>query len=209
MDNPNRKPPSPLRWKGLTAALAFAALPCLAAPIAIDNYTYGVQGLQWHLLDIDFSKDPTSPEPGHLSYKSWSSPDGTGSVRFMDIKLRNNTGGSCYYYRFNTYPGIPAADWKLWANTGTASAPVWVKLSDDAYGLTPSARVWIEGSASESPIRLRLSAYNTADVNNLGEMQMHVQITTNISKTTCTAGGSVEGGLEINGSTAKLIYQGP
>lgn len=106
---------------------------------------------------VNFEQSLRGNFPSHLIYKTFSHPVSGASVRYVDIKhYQSGSAGRCWEYQVEANN---ATDMILWANTGTASAPVWKKLSDDAADVNPIARLWVQGSVSNGTTRMRLSTY--------------------------------------------------
>lgn len=107
---------------------------------------------------IDFGQ-VLQNQPDHLTHHTFRQPLTGATVKFEDIKhYQNGSIGRCWEYVFYVDDG---KDWILWANTGTNLNPVWTKLSDDAIGYSPQARVWVQGSVTDITTRLRISPYHT------------------------------------------------
>ena len=104
-----------------------------------------------------------------------------------DIKQYTAGVNKCLDYTFFAPPGHAVPDLKMWANTGSATSPNWVQLSDDSGvngARLPHAKVWISGSVDDIPTRIRVSAYDTgsnindffANVIDLGGTQAQCEV---------------------------------
>jgi hypothetical protein len=155
---------------------------------------------------FDFSA--ASTEAGHLNFKTFTSPDNGQAVKYVDMKQVTNGVSKCLEYTF-TPVGGRVYDLKIWANIGTAAAPNWTKVSDDSGfngGLYPRARVWVSGSVSDSPTRVRIAAYNTGS--NVGDFFLAV-LDTGQTKANCLAAGADTGVVSIENGSASVTKVGP
>jgi hypothetical protein len=129
----------------------------------MDIPTGGLKAKHMTKMRVVFNQSPKGgPWPTHLVYKTFTNPRSGAVVPFMDFKhYQVGSVGKCWEYFVNADGN---KDWILWANTGTSNAPVWTTLSDDALGLWPLARVWIQGSVGDIPTILRLSAWDSGSI---------------------------------------------
>jgi hypothetical protein len=152
----------PRRWI-IGLGLAIAALPgALHAQVGINTRVspgYALGG-DWFYYNFDFSA--ASSQPGHLNYKTWTSPD-NAVVHYVDIKLYRSGSGTCREFYTGNTDGAQA---KLWANVGSASSPVWVPLS--TYSGNPIARIWLQGLVGDEVTYLRLASLNSLPANDQG-----------------------------------------
>jgi hypothetical protein len=115
----------------------------------------------------------------------------------------------CLEYTF-TPVGGRVYDYKIWANTGSAAAPTWAKVSDDSGfngGLYPRARVWVSGSVSDSPTRVRIAAYD-GNASSTGDFFLMV-LDTGYSRASCLAAPGDTGVVTIENGVATVTKVGP
>lgn len=151
-------------------------------------------------IPFDFSQSTTLP--GHLNFKTWTSPDNQ-VVRFLDIKQYQNSGASkCMEFIVNV------SMMKLWANVGSSSAPTWVFLSEN--GGSPKARLWIKGSIYDGITYLRTSAKSAQDPSNSGSNYLFIRDRTSTLSTQAlcnsgTAGETNDAFMTVINSTATVL----
>lgn len=174
---------------------------------AIFTYRYNHIANGQYFTYFDFSA--SSSVAGHLNFKTFTSPDNQNVVKFVDLKQATNGANKCLEYSF--FPvGNRVPDIKLWANTGTANAPVWTKVSDDSGfngNVFPRARVWVSGSVADSPTRLRLAAYSSA--HNEADYFMSVLDTGQTNKASCLAAPANSGAVALENGTVSVTTVGP
>ena len=115
-------------------------------------YTHRYDHFREDAYYVDFSAVTTVS--GRRNYLLFPSPDGLGSVKFVDLQLAHSytqaiDPGRCLQFRFYTPIGGTASDIKLWAQmSGYFESPtVWAKVADNTSGTFPVARVWIRGGS--------------------------------------------------------------
>ena len=199
----------PMAMGVLAAALCGAVTHEAAAQTpadAIFTYRYNHIANGQYYTYFDFSA--SSSVAGHLNFKTFTSPDHQQAVKFVDLKQYTNGASKCLDYTIVSVGGR-TPDIKLWANTGTANAPTWVKLSDDSgfnAHVFPRARVWITGSVADSPTRLRLAAYSSG--HNEGDFFLSV-LDTGQTRASCLAAPANAGAVALENGTISVTTVGP
>jgi hypothetical protein len=192
-----------LAWCGTLAASAAAQTP----PDAVYTFRYNHIANGQYFTYFDFSA--ASTQAGHLNFKTWTSPDNGGQVKFVDMKQYTNGASKCLEYTFVPVGGR-VYDYKIWANTGTANAPVWKKVSDDSGfngGLYPRARVWISGSVNDSPTALRISAYDSG-ASSTGDFFLIVT-DTGATRASCLSAPADTGVVTLENGIVTVTKAGP
>jgi hypothetical protein len=113
---------------------------------------------------IDFGS--SSSVPGRSVWSTWTPPTGSyqghpagystaGVVRYKDIFIYTDqsvstTFNTCWELSFQPVPGVPTPDLTIWAGLWIQGGgfPDWLgtyynRVSDDADGLLPRARIWM------------------------------------------------------------------
>jgi hypothetical protein len=163
-------------------ALGAARANSVNRPFRYNNVASGQQ-----LTFVDLS---VSTAAGHYgAFDVFNSPNGNGSVKYVDLGLYGGGATGCFEYTFAPQPGGSPTDITLWVNTASASSPAWSKVSDDADGVFPKFRVWLGANWLDTINNaLRLSPWSTGG--NSG--QFYVKMTQlPYSQATCEGTGAV------------------
>jgi hypothetical protein len=180
----------PLIAMALCASVASAQFTGSDADVRIRDLKKGAAaGFGEYSENINFNEQPVLESPVWLRYKSFTSPRSSSLVKYIDMKMmKNGSVGRCF--EFNGVNATAGADWILWANVGTATAPSWNTVADDVpagsplvFTTLPHARIWVKGSVSDIPTRLRLSPFY--ENGNTTHMEVRIMDKGSISEADC------------------------
>ena len=193
----------------LSSVIGFASVASAQTPSnAIYTYRYNHIANGEYMQYFDFSA--ASTVAGHLNFQTYTFPSsGSLNVKYYDIKQYTAGVNKCLDYTFFAPPGHAVPDLKMWANTGSATSPNWVQLSDDSGvngARLPHAKVWISGSVDDTPTRIRVSAYDTGS--NTNDFFANV-IDLGGTQAQCEVPGGSSGVLRIISGTATVVVTGP